>query len=144
MARTISSYGMGRMMDDFGAVGDAVAGKGFHGGAIDVLLRVLDVELIGLSQETWRRCDAGRNTHVKGHPGDGFIVRNGSFLDQLQTQRFVVEFDSIDVSRWCPGSDHQMMKHCYKAISVPRAMNQAHRSSSWGLLRGEGVYSYIP
>lgn len=49
MARTISSYGMGRMMDDFGAVGDAVARKGFHGGAIDVLLRVLHVESIDLS-----------------------------------------------------------------------------------------------
>lgn len=45
MAPTISSYGMGSMMDDLRAVGDAVAGKRFHRGAIDVLLGVLDVEV---------------------------------------------------------------------------------------------------
>lgn len=138
MAPTVSSYGMGSMMDDLRAVGDAVARKGLHRGAIDVLLRVLNIKVIGLSHGTWRRHDANRITHVKGHPGDGLIMRNGSFLDQCQTQRLVVEFDSVDVSRWDPGPDHQMMKHGCKAIPFPQAMKertrgfQAHRSDALG------------
>ena len=53
MTPTVSSNGMGSMMDDLGAAGDVVAGEGFHGGAIDVFLRMLDVEGIGLSQRIW-------------------------------------------------------------------------------------------
>lgn len=133
MAPTISSYGMGSMMDNLRALGDAIARKGLHRGAIDVVLRVLKVKVTGLSHGTWRRRDADRITHVKCHPGDGLIMRNGSFLDQFQTQRLVIELDRVDVSRWCPGSDHQMMEHCCKVMPPLQAMkvrmrgDQAHR-----------------
>lgn len=46
MTRTVSSDGMGSMVDDVSAVGDVVAGEAFHRGTIDVLLRVLDAERI--------------------------------------------------------------------------------------------------
>ena len=40
-------------------------------------------------------------------------MRNASLLDQFQAERFIVEFDSVDGSRWGPGPDHQMVEHCY-------------------------------
>ena len=51
MTRTVSSYGMGSMVNDVSAVGDVVAGEAFHRGTIDVPLRVLDAERIGPSQK---------------------------------------------------------------------------------------------
>jgi len=50
-------------------------------------------------------------THVKGHPGDGFIVRDISLLDESQSQCFVVELESEDGTWWCPSTTYQVVKH---------------------------------
>ncbi len=43
---------------------------------------------------------------------------NSSFLDQIQRQRLIIEFECEYSSRWCPSSNHQMMAHSGEGIKI--------------------------
>ena len=94
------------------------AGPFLHGGAIDVLLVMLvDVVSEGLRSKVrfGRRSWA---TYVKGHPGDGLVVRDISPLDEFQGQCFIVELEGEDGTWWCPGAAHQVVKHAERGCGV--------------------------
>lgn len=53
-------------------------------------------------------------------------MRDVGLLDQLQSECFIVEFNSVDSSRGSPGPNHQMVEHCKEKFEYQTGFRKAN------------------